>query len=79
MKTTTLAIALLSTSLAFAAYADTKTAAPTDTPKQTTTEPAKTAKPASTAESEKSGSVYDSVKSGWNSFIDVLAGPPTKQ
>ena len=81
MRRTTIAIAILSTSITCATYADTTTTptASSTTPPTATTQPAapaKTApapkKPASS--SQGSGSVYESVRSGWNSFIDVLTG-----
>lgn len=81
MKKTTIAIAILSTSLAYADTTTTPAASNTATtaPAATTTQPAAPAKTAPApkkpaASSQSSGSVYDSVKSGWNSFIDVLTG-----
>lgn len=76
MKRTTIAIAILCASNACAVYADTTTTTPADNKTAATTQPANDAD--KSKDSSSSGSVYDSVKSGWNSFIDALTGPPNQ-
>lgn len=79
MKKSAIAIAILCITTTFSAYAETTTGPTTYT--ITTSEskqPAKAdTKPADQSTdkgSNSSGSVYDSIRSGWNRFIDVLTG-----
>lgn len=81
MKKTVLMATIFCTSMLLSAHADTSTA-PVQQSSQAApatsnnTSPVKPERPVE--KKQESQSVYDSVKSGWNSFIDVLAGPPAK-
>ncbi len=83
MKNFTLLITLLCASSILVVYADTvastspqNTQAATTAPAKTQQAPEKEKKPTA-HQGEGSPSVYDSVKSGWNSFLDLLTGPTT--
>lgn len=82
MKKMTLFIASLCATATFTAYGE-AASAPMSQNNATTVTPASQA-PVAAKKSPRdkphaaNPSAYESLKSGWNSFINLLAGPPTK-